>query len=162
MPPSEIKETAIKPVNRRAVLAQCIHILHSIRGFHWEPRLGGRKSGMGCGIPLHGRTTAIAPHANAWCIDFGGITDLDRRKHRLFEADLIAVIDGRCAAQCQQKHCRNAGLLRSDPARNTCLVMISKYPIGPAALRKRSLILRDEPADLLGVPWCAQQGEIEW
>ena len=77
------------------------------------------------------------------------------------DADLVAVIHCRRAAQRQQQHCGNARLRFADARRDTRLVVISQNPVRPAAGRQSGFVIGDELADRGGGPRRMQQLEIE-
>src|SRR5258705_299330 len=79
--------------------------------------------------------TAVAAHANAGNILFEGIAPLFGRDRYLMHADLVAVIERRRAAQGEQQHRRDAGLLAADAARNPGPVVIAEHPVRPGAGR---------------------------
>src|SRR5205085_11874975 len=75
-----------------------------------------REAGEVRGIPLHRRAAAVAAYTDARYVLLEGIAHVLGRDRELMHADLVAVIECRRAAQCQQQHGGDAGLLRSDAA----------------------------------------------
>ena len=126
-----------------------------------QPRLDLGKTRTGRCIPLHRRAGAVAPEALSRNIFFERILHAFGRDCDLLHSDLVAVVQRRGAAQRQQQHRGDAGLVDADAAGDPRLVMIAENPIGPAAARERRLVFVDEARDRSRVPRGRQQGEIE-
>jgi hypothetical protein len=77
------------------------------------------------------------------------------------DAELVAVIHCRRAAQRQQQHGGNARLRFADARRDTRLIVVSQNPVRPAAGWQSAFVVRHQLADRRRGPRRMKQLEIE-
>src|SRR5437016_1122939 len=120
-------------VNRATVATRVLHIFAPKIRCQREPWLHGREVCMHTRIPLHWGSFAVAPQTATWKIFLDRIMGPFRRDRHLSHANLVAIVNGRSAAERQQQHRSDSRLLTSDTASDTRPVVIAEYPIRPAS-----------------------------
>src|SRR5262249_46378279 len=129
--PSRSGQTSIEMVNRGTVATRIFYIFATKIPGQRQPWLHGREARMHTRIPLHWRSFAVAPQTETRKVFFERVMDPVRRDRHLSHSNLVAIINGRGAAERQQQHRSNARLFTSDSASDTRAVVIAKYPIRP-------------------------------
>ena len=113
-------------------------------------------------VPRHRRAGRVAPQPEAGDVLAPGVLHLLGRDRHVLHAQLIAVVEGRRAAQGQQQQHRQAGLGRAAQAgRHARLVVVAQDVVGPGAGRQGRLVRVHQRADRSGVPGDAEHAEVE-
>ena len=110
---------------------------------------------------MHRGSNRITPDTDPRLPQCPRIAYLVRWNRHVSHADLIAVIEGRRAAERQQQNGSDPRLLWSNSCRDARPVVIAEHPVGPCTFRQRGLILFHEPGNGVGLPRRLQQLEIE-
>ncbi len=83
------------------------------------------------------------------------------RDRDLVQAQLVAIVERRRAAQAQEQHGRDPRLGLAHAAYDARPVVVAQNPVGPGALRQRRLVVPHDPVDRVGPPSRLQELEVE-
>ena len=103
----------------------------------------------------------VAAEAEARLAQLARITYAIAWYRRVVEAELIAVVHGRRAAQREEQHGGDARLLLAKPSGDAWPVMVAQNPVGPAAGRQGVLIPRDQRDEIARIPRRVDERKIE-
>ena len=112
-------------------------------------------------VPRHRGPLGIAAEAESGNVLAPGVLRELGRDRDVLHPELVAVVDGGCPAEREQEQHRRARRGRSDPARDTRLVMVAEHPVRPGAQRQGRLHRVDRPSHRLGRPGHVEQAEVE-
>ena len=115
-----------------------------------QPGRAGGEAGMRRVVPGHRRAHRVAAEAEARHPLLPRVAHQRRRDRHVGEAELLALVEGRRAAQRQQQHGGDAGLGRADAAGDAAAVVVAEHPVRPGACRQRRLVAADQVGDRRG------------
>src|SRR5438105_4982988 len=103
----------------------------------------------------------VAAEAKAGLAQLARIAYAIAWNRRVVEAEFVAVVHGRRAAQREEQQGGDAGLLLAKPSRDAWPVMVAQNPVGPATGRQGILILRDQREEIARIPRRVDELKVE-
>ena len=103
--PAQGDQAAVEGEDRGRVPGQVLHVAAREGRIERQPRPAGREAGAGGAVPLHRRALRVAAEAEAGLVLLPRVLHARRAGSSTWpHADLVAVVEGRRAAQRQQQH----------------------------------------------------------